>query len=210
MADVCVPLHAGPHGPLVKDASACAVTGTDEQGQTRRPERKKRRSHIADEAARFWSYVDKSGECWMWRGELNEWGCGRFAVDGRRRGAHRVSWRLAFGPVPDDVAVYHRCGNNACVRPDHLMLAPANHVIKRSRPEYVNWRSMNDRCHRVDARGYRNYGGRGIAVCARWRTDFAAFLADMGPKPSRTHTIDRLENKAGNARRRAERAAEHP
>lgn len=57
---------------------------------------------------------------------------------------------------------------------------------------------MQTRCHNPNSEDYPNYGGRGIRVCERWRTDFAAFLADMGPRPSSRHSIDRFPNQDGN------------
>lgn len=45
------------------------------------------------------------------------------------------------------------------------------------------WRGMIRRCHDESDPGYKNYGARGIAVCQRWRESFAAFAADMGPRP---------------------------
>jgi hypothetical protein len=60
--------------------------------------------------------------------------------------------------------------------------------------EYQTWRSMNARCRDPANRAYARYGGRGITVCDRWREDFAAFLADMGTKPSPRHSIDRTDN----------------
>jgi len=59
--------------------------------------------------------------------------------------------------------------------------------------EYNVWVLMRDRCNNTNSRHYKNYGGRGIKVCERW-DDFAAFLADMGPRPSPQHTIDRINN----------------
>jgi hypothetical protein len=64
-------------------------------------------------------------------------------------------------------------------------------------PLYCVWRSMVDRCYRENNPHYGNYGGRGIKVCARWRHDFAAFLSDMGDRPSAAHSIDRIENDEG-------------
>lgn len=61
-------------------------------------------------------------------------------------------------------------------------------------PLYSTWRGMIDRCSLPSSVGYRRYGGRGIQVCDRWRDDFAAFLADMGERPSKQHTLERIDN----------------
>lgn len=60
--------------------------------------------------------------------------------------------------------------------------------------EYRAWRHMNVRCYNLNSKDYPDYGGRGIAVCDRWRHNFPAFLEDMGPRPSARHSIDRKEN----------------
>lgn len=56
------------------------------------------------------------------------------------------------------------------------------------------WVSMKQRCHNEKSTGYHNYGGRGIKVCERWLDSFENFLADMGPRPSRQHQLDRIDN----------------
>jgi hypothetical protein len=64
-------------------------------------------------------------------------------------------------------------------------------------PEYKSWQSMTARCYRPSYGNFERYGGAGITVCERWRENFANFLADMGPRPSPKHSIDRINN-AGN------------
>lgn len=61
-------------------------------------------------------------------------------------------------------------------------------------PEYSSWISMKSRCYGKNNTGYPWYGARGIRVCKRWKESFEAFLADMGPKPSPRHTIERLDS----------------
>lgn len=53
---------------------------------------------------------------------------------------------------------------------------------------------MRQRCLNPKAIGYKRYGGRGITVCDQWRDSFEAFLADVGPRPSAAHSIDRIDN----------------
>jgi hypothetical protein len=60
-------------------------------------------------------------------------------------------------------------------------------------PEYDCWANMIRRCEKVDGQDWHLYGGRGITVCDRWRSSFPNFLADMGRKPSRRHSIDRID-----------------
>jgi hypothetical protein len=63
-----------------------------------------------------------------------------------------------------------------------------------SHPLYHIWRGMMHRCENPRATGFKNYGGRGIKVCDRWRNSLELFAADMGPRPSDKHSLDRLDN----------------
>jgi hypothetical protein len=65
------------------------------------------------------------------------------------------------------------------------------------KPEYSVWHAMKDRCHNPRGKVFQYYGARGITVCERWRESFAAFLADMGPRPTPNHSVDRRDNARG-------------
>lgn len=65
---------------------------------------------------------------------------------------------------------------------------------RTSLPEYSIWAGIIARCTNANLKAYRRYGGRGIKVCDRWVQDFENFYADMGPRPSAKHSIDRIDN----------------
>lgn len=65
-------------------------------------------------------------------------------------------------------------------------------------PEYRIWAGMIGRCTYPSHTGWKDYGGRGIQVCQRWRESFLAFLADVGPLPGPGFSIDRFPNNNGN------------
>lgn len=60
-------------------------------------------------------------------------------------------------------------------------------------PEYRVWIKMRDRCNNVNSDWYHRYGGRGIKVCDRWGR-FENFLKDIGKKPNKKYTLDRIDN----------------
>lgn len=68
------------------------------------------------------------------------------------------------------------------------------HGLSRTRA-YSTWVKMRHRCDNPNTSNYKNYGGRGITICQRWR-EFENFLADMGQPPP-YHSIDRIDNNKG-------------
>ena len=64
---------------------------------------------------------------------------------------------------------------------------------KRGTPEYRAWAALKHRCSNPRSKDYPRYGGRGIRVDTRW-SSFENFLADIGPRPSSEHSIDRIDN----------------
>lgn len=72
-----------------------------------------------------------------------------------------------------------------------------NAQAQKVTPEYRAWQGMKDRCLNPKSERYADYGGRGITVWAGWVSDFAYFLACVGPRPSSRHSLDRIEVNAG-------------
>lgn len=64
----------------------------------------------------------------------------------------------------------------------------------RENPIYSIYHSMRKRCLNKTHKAFKNYGGRGIVVCQRWLESFEAFQADMGPRPTPQHSLDREDN----------------
>lgn len=127
---------------------------------------------------------------------------GRLVITGPfvRRDGHR------FYPCACD------CGNAVSVRIDRLRNGRAKSCgcLRREKvktncrthgechsPEYIIWQAMKRRCSGTSKKHRRRYHDRGITVCSRWETSFEAFLADVGRRPSRNHSIDRIDNDKG-------------
>lgn len=85
--------------------------------------------------AKFWAKVNKTETCWLWIGNLNAKGYGAYSKTEYQSGrvkegmkyismaAHRYSWELANGPIPEGIEIDHMCHTPVCVRPEHLRLA---------------------------------------------------------------------------------------
>lgn len=85
------------------------------------------------------------------------------------------------------------CG---CLRDEIVSNVQSTHRLTGS-PEYKVWAGIKRRCQNENEDSYHNYGGRGIKMCQRWADSFEAFLADVGSRPSASHSIERIENSNG-------------
>ena len=106
------------------------------------------------ESRRFWDKVDKDGpiikpelgKCWVWIAGKDKYGYGKFSFKNRKVLAHKLSYIMSIGPVPNGLVLDHLCENRACSRPEHLQpvtdkvnllrgnTAASNHAIKTCCP----------------------------------------------------------------------------
>lgn len=126
----------------------------------------------------------------------------------RLRALHRIDgerWRFLC-ECGAEKTIYRRnvergasksCG---CLQRERTSAAKRTHGHStggRITPEFHAYRSMIARCYRPSNISYPRYGGRGITVCDRWKESFENFLADVGPRPSPSHSIDRHPDNDG-------------
>lgn len=101
----------------------------------------------------FWAQVDKNGPggCWLWTGWTLNSGYGEIMINAKKITVHRLSYKLANGPIPNGMFVCHKCDVPLCVNPEHLFLGDnkANRqdaVSKRRHPfgENIHWAKLTE------------------------------------------------------------------
>lgn len=122
---------------------------------------------------RFWAKVRKSDRCWIFTGTLAGFGHGHFWTGRRMERAHRISWLLSNGPIPEKMCVCHRCDVPACVRPDHLFLASKADNARDMYKKHRDSQSRKEQCkngHPFNAENtYRRGQWRMCRACTRER-----------------------------------------
>lgn len=123
----------------------------------------------------FWEKVEKTEGCWEWRGCRQKKGYGQFSIGSNLHvQAHRYSYQISVGPIPDGLFVCHHRDNKGCVRPDHLFLGTNRENILDASAKGLLSNQNKDKTHCV--RGHhlsgenlwvRKDGGRACRICRR-------------------------------------------
>jgi hypothetical protein len=98
----------------------------------------------------FWRHVARSDNCWLWTASINKSGYGQFGSHSHKFAAHRFSFELHKGPIPDGLQVDHICQNKRCVNPLHLRTA-----TRKQNAENVGTPASNTSGFKNVSRDYR-------------------------------------------------------
>lgn len=84
------------------------------------------------DVARFWAKVRKSDECWLWTRPPGNHGYGQMGAAGTVLLAHRISYTIHRGDIPDGLTIDHLCHEKLCVNPEHLEVVTAAENVRRA------------------------------------------------------------------------------
>ena len=124
-------------------------------------------SHIyGDDERRFYSYLEMIPEsgCWIWTGAINNGGYGRIGIGKKTTTAHRYSYQINVGEIPDGLFVLHKCDVRCCANPDHLFLGtPTDNMqdmVKKGRCGQRG-KKLTDADVAAIRRSLQNFSGKG-------------------------------------------------
>ena len=154
---------------------------------------------MSDVSDRFWAKVLKTEGCWLWTASKRGPGYGQVTVAPGKQGyAHRYSYEIHNGPIPDGAHIDHTCHNKLCVRPSHLQPVTIRQNMENrsgaTRPSSsgvrgVHWvKSRNKWCAQV--------GHQGETVHLGYFENLSEAEATVVEKRNELHTNNLLDRKA--------------
>lgn len=131
-------------------------------------------SEVMERFMRYVIPVPESG-CWLWQGQWNDAGYGRFVLNGRREMAHRVAYEMLREPIPQGMQIDHLCRVHCCVNPDHLDVVTSRENTLRgiSPPAVLAKKTVCKRGHPLTGDNVVSWepGSRCCRTCHRIRLD---------------------------------------
>lgn len=116
---------------------------------------------------RFWARVSVGNGCWLWDANVTKKGYPNLWLEGRQHVyAHRFSYALHVGPIPDGMSVLHKCDTPSCVNPAHLFLGTQLENVRDCRDKGRLYRQTHRPTHCKQGHPFPE-GRRSCAVCQR-------------------------------------------